>query len=509
MILTKKITFLLVFLFLLNACGGSSGGAAPAENLDSVVEEGSDTLSSGGAVTYAPLAVFEPYIAYSEFDSDGMFQGGTVFFPEIKSYLINPLDVGTLQSVTTALVSDFTTTVDDIEIDGLESFPVLQHVIGTEVILRTALVFDLSNSVSDANIPALVDEAKAYIAEVKSSSNETIRNQEFVVWVFGTNVAELTNGFTGVLADINTALDTVTTQSVSKAQGLSSNLHKAVVEVVGRYSDATYDFGVGPDNDLYDRASLDGVSLSQMVLFSSGSDTYREFTQEQMIQAVNSQQFRRYDLSDGAFGDEKYFNKPVFYYVLGGNSVGNAYEALSDVSEVSSDLILSSDSTYSFASGLIQEQINAIDARIDLTNQYLYRFAFVPRVGDHTVVFASNTTASIQTLTTDISADDLDVTDGTPEEEGVSLVEITGVNGEYISSSTILFSEAQTFATATRWTNQNYGAGDYSWSFPDGDGVGTLNGDGSYTVNSFVGASVRLMLTNTSLAQNAIITIAN
>ena len=225
-------------------------------------------------------------------------------------------------------------------------------------------------------------------------------------------------------------------------------------------------------------------------------------------------------------------NKPVFYYVTSGESQGTAYPELSEESETTEYLTLSG-GVYNFADGLIQNQLDAVEARIDLDNQYVYRAAFLPRVGDHTVVLQSNSTVSQTSLTYTIKdevlalfvnvstpGEELEsiVIDGTDEEcdNGLfddvcfnGLVEVTGPNGEYLSNFSASLAEVSTFLPATRWVNEEYSSDDYAWSFPGGDGAGTLNGDGSYTVNSITGTTANLQLENTVLGYTTQITITN
>jgi hypothetical protein len=57
--------------------------------------------------------------------------------------------------------------------------------------------------------------------------------------------------------------------------------------------------------------------------------------------------------------------------------------------------------------------------------------------------------------------------------------------------------------------SDEYAVGDYAWSFPNSDGAGTLNADGSYTVNSITGTIARLQLENTVLGYTTYIAITN
>jgi hypothetical protein len=120
--------------------------------------------------------VFEAFDDFSGMGRDALFVKD-IFFPWIEAIVINPIDATTLESIGDAVVSNYQVTVDDIEISEDENFPVLQKVLGSPTYLQTALVFDVSGSVLDADIDALVAEAKAYVATAKASSNQAITSQ--------------------------------------------------------------------------------------------------------------------------------------------------------------------------------------------------------------------------------------------------------------------------------------------------------------------------------------------
>lgn len=507
----KAILTTAVCALALTGCGGSS--------VSESAQNGGNPSGSGDGISYVPLSVLEVYQEFSPFDQDDLFQlEGRM--PYIPGYIINPVQSSTLLPVTNAQASDYEVTVDEIAIDPLESFPILQKVIGSEAFLSTALVFDISGSVSDVDMQALVDEAKNYIATAQASSDDRISNQQFVVWAFGSQVQELTNGFTTDAATLNAALDQVVTLFNGRSLGASSNLHRAVIQSIGRYSDAAsgVDFGADGDNDLYDLVTSSGTLLSQLVIFSSGPDTYLEFEQSLMIRAIDSQAFVKY--VGVSSGDTFNLSKPVFYYVAGADDAGVTYSALADNAEKVTGLTLSG-GAYVFADQLVNDQIEAYDERVDLDNQYFYRFALQIRQGDHTVVFDSSSTDFSYSLTTRFNEPFLDPAIGTPEQEMNSLVEITGPNGEFVSGilvdpfnpasdyiATIDLSEENTFRPATRWVNEVYDpVSDYTWAISGG--TGTVNGNGSYTVNSISGATATVTLTNILRNETADLIISN
>ena len=494
-------------LFLIGCGGGSDSG------LFGATSGGGSGGSSGSGPTgplntsYVPLLVFEAFDDFSGIGKDGVFITDG-FAPFVEIYLINPIDATTLDSVDTAITSDYEVTVDGFEISEDESFPVLQKVLGIPTFLQTALVFDVSGSAEDVDIDALVAEAKTYIATAKASADTTISTQFFTVWAFGQRIEELTADFTDNTATLEAALDQVAARFKSGSLGVTSNLHRAVVESIGRYNDgATYDFSADGINDLVDQTTRDFVNLSQLVLFSTGGDTFLEMDQALMTRAIQSQSFISYDQSSSAANGSVSLYKPVFYYVVGGSSNGDTYGALRALAEKTTQLVLSA-GVYSFSSDLVQKQIDAIDRRIDLGNAYIYSFAFAPRIGDHTQIFTSKSENFNYSLTRTYEAADFvgDGSPGTPAEELASLVEITGPNGEYLAFQRASLSEVTTFAPATRWVNTSYTAVDYTWTLTGG--TGTSNADGTYTVNS-IGGPATLRLDNTSIGNTTTIAITN
>lgn len=522
----------LLSVFVLVGCRGDSpyeddttnNGVTPTTPDDDDDDDDGTTPSATG-ISYLPLSVYEAYGDFSGNDTDGVFQydlwwldtdGDNNFWEDpdgenamVRSYVINPIDAATLSSISNPNVSDYSVKIDDVEIDPSESFPLLQKMIGVDTVLRTALVFDLSNSVNDMDLQALVNEAKAYVVAAQGSSDRTIRTQQFIVWAFGRDVQQMTVGFTSNQTEINAALDDIVNLYNGPGLGTSSNLHRAITEVVGRYisDDGDFNFRDDGDNELFDMVADEGTLLSHVVLFSAGPDTFLEVSQDVMVQAVKSQSLVKFDPSSSS-GDVIYLNKPVFYYVLGGATAGTAYTALRDVAEVTTNLVLSN-GAYDFDNGLIADQQEAIERRIDLDNQYLYRYVFIPRTGEHTEVFASKSTGYNYSLTGKYSEAFMQsiALIEAPEDALSSLVEITGPNGEFISGGDIAFSEATTFSPATRWTANTYDADDYTWSLAGGAGV--TNSNGTFTISSISGDSAVLTLTNTISGQMISIRITN
>ncbi len=504
---------------MLTACQGDSPYDGDQDTSTDTPDDGGGSGDGDGeeegntaqGISYVPLNVYEASDTFSGLGLSGVFRtqwwtNDLSIDPVIDAYLINPIDAATLLSYPAAVATDYTVTIDGIKIDNSESYPLLQKVIGTETYLQTALVFDLSDSVSGVDMEALIDETKDYLTRVRASTDTTIRDQEFVVWVFADEVYEVTSGFTSDAAALDAALDRVIEINAARSFepddpdygtfGGVSNLHRAIVQAIGRYLEGDYDFRTDGDNDLVDFAGFNGVNLSQLVVFSSGPDTYLEFSAEEMVASIESQSFVKYDTTAAAdSGTMTYLKKPVFYYVMGGTSRGTTYSELSTVAESTKALTLAA-GAYDFEEDLVTNQIKAIDARVDLENQHLFRFAFVPRLGTHTAVFKSNATGFNYSLTGDFDDTYMDaIADiGTPEETLISLVEITGPNGEYISGNDVPLSEASTFRAVTRWTARTYDGNDYDWSIVGG--TGTTNSDGSFTVTDVDDGGAVLTVTN-------------
>lgn len=525
--LIRPFTILVVFAALvLSGCSGSSSDSGIGNN-DSSNDSGSgDSGSDSGSnndtgptqgVSYLPLSVYEAYDEFSGEDRGGTFSSDSD--PAyVISYLINPIDAATQETISTAETSDYSVTVDGLAIDGHESFPMLQKVIGNTIHLRTALVFDLSQSMYQADISALINEAKAYVADAQGYTGDaSIATQEFTVWAFGSNTEELTGGFTSQTDDINAALDLVVARSQATDAsylGSASNLHRAVVEAIGRYTDEDegYDFGDSVDNDLIDYSSKDGIWMSQLVIFSSGPDTYLEFNEELFSQGIGSQRLIKYGEDAGT---ETFINKPVFYYVVGGDTNGDTYQLLSDTAEVTTNINLISGTSYSFSSSLIANQIAAIDTRIDRDNQYVFRYALLPRIGEHTSVFqSSNAIGHNYSLTTTYeeteTTDDLNDGIGSPYSEYInggivtSLVEITGPNGEYISNARASLATVSSFLPATRWVNNP--PSDYSWSLTNGT-FSVSGDDGTVTISSISDGPSILTLTSAAYGSTSILLV--
>lgn len=512
---------------------GGSGGSGGAGNEGSGGEgDGQNpALDLSSSASFLNLQVYEGFDQFSGENAGGLFQGNYDYAvggvsPYIKQYVINPVSATDLSPITDASVNDYVTLVDDQAIGATESYPLFQKILGSQTLLRTALVFDLSDSMIAAgvDIDALVAEAKQYIVDARASSNQSIAAQQFVIWAFGREVRALTPDALGADndSDVNDALDQIAVLYKDRSLGGASNLNRAIVQAIGRYKDDTYDFrfdgedvleGDDGNNDLVDTVRPDFSILSQVVVFSSGGDTFKGMTTDLMEQAIESQGLSVFDTSTGALNVTTFKYKPVIYYVVGGTQAGGQYDALANKSEEVGALDLNG-SSYDFSSDLVSKQISAMTSRVDSSRQYMYRFAFLPRVGDHEILFSTNTVGYSTSISTELKEDDINPNAGAPSEVLDSVVEITGPNGEYIVklpdgggfTPTISFTEVSTFAPATRWIPQTYNAAsDYSWAIVAGTGTGSDNPDGSYTLSSKApGTDLRLRLTNNALGASGL-----
>lgn len=508
--------------------GGDSGGSGGGDTGGQTDPNSPFDLSS--SFSYLNLHVLEGFNEFSGEGAGGKFQGNGELFvagvnPFISHYVISPVDATTLQPVTTATVDDYVATVNGLAISPSESYPLLQKIIGAPQYLRTALVFDLSDSMrtSGVDMAALVAEAKAYVLAARASTNESVANQEFVVWAFGRQIVDLSNGFQGADDDAltNAALDQVLTHYNDQDLGNETNLHRAIVQVTGRYTDVDsgYAFGTDGNNDLFDRVAADKTVLNQMVVFSNGEDSFSEMSGELMVNAIQSQAFQFASRNSDNETNTVTHYKPVFYYVTSGAVAGQASSNLSANAEEVVSLTLNG-GAYNFSAGLVQNQISAIEKRINADEQYLYRFAFLPRVGGpHTEVFSSNTTGFSYSLTIDTPeeamAETLADASGSAADVLDSLVEITGPNGEYLARRIDLvginfvatpvasLGDVSTFAPATRWVSGPYVNSDYTWQVTAGACVCATNPDGTFTITSKSTPTVTLQLTNNTLGASS------
>jgi hypothetical protein len=497
---------------MLVSCGGSGSVLATSTSSDSTdsTDDSTDDDSIETGIAYYPLAFL--HVGMDEYygTSSDVFIVDTDT-PFIYNYVIVPIDSRTLEAVDTATLSDFAMTVDDVAIDTTESHPVLQKLLGYEITLTTAIVMDTSASMDTASKSALISEVKNFISAAKASSNSTLANQQFTIWAFGdaSHVVNITGGFSSDTSTLNANLDTVTTIWSESAYGRSSALYQAVVTAIGSYvgdgsyndnGGGAYDFLSDDYPDLYESTTIDGTHLASIVVVSAGANTVGGFDADALETAITWQSLISYDTDSDDYSSS-HLGKALYYVALEGDT-DKTLEGLADTTLTAR---LSSN-TYSFASDLVSAQLAGVTARTaNSGNRYVYRYAFLPRNGEHSTSFASQTAYYSYSLTGDIDlSDGSSASIGTPEEELSSLVEITGANNEYLANGKASLAEITTLYPATRWITSHYDSSSYSWTV--GGHNRAANSDGAITISvADIGKTV--VLTNTTLGQTTALVI--
>ncbi|WP_430460398.1 hypothetical protein ACQUQU_14395 [Thalassolituus sp. LLYu03] len=515
----RKFSFLLCIFSLLAGCGGSEMvyDESDSEDSDSSDDSSSETSST---VSFYPLAFYEAGTDYGvETDAFRLHSSE----PFISNYVITPVDAESLSAVDTAAVSDFSMTVDGLAVDSDESFPVLQKILGIDIQLTTAIVIDTSASMDAVDQAALITGVKDFIAAARASSNNVIATQNFTLWAFaaedeyagctGTTSAENIVNLHSITDDddaLASALDTLQSNWAAHAYGRTSALYDAVIKAVGSFigagtyeacSSMEYAFNADGDNDLVDRTTLDQIRLSDVVVISAGSRTVGDFDAEAVSTALNWQSLSVFDTSSDDYSLTE-SGKPLFYVTM-----GDADDGLSDLADtVISVGSATSSGAYSFASSLVAAQVAAVSERVHDGEQYVYRYAFLPRNGVHETVLSATTDYYSMSLTGEVDLSDGSAAGvGTPEEELSSLVEITGAANEYLANGQISLADLTQLYPATRWTTSTYSASDYSWTV--GGSTRSADSSGAITLTSAdVGKTV--ILTNTARGETASILVA-
>ena len=523
MISKAKLAPLYLTLFLaLAACSGDPvpdttvGGTVDGDtpNIDDVYE-----TTSTSNISFVPLLTLELYKDWSGFDGDNLFR--TYFkSPFIKHYTINPVNATTLNSVSTAKITDFVITEDKVPLNPNVNFPMLQKIIGNQVTLVTAIVINTSSSMDGVDKTAFIAEIKDFVTASKANTSSALANQFFTVWAFDGLIVEETNGYKNTVADVHTALDTVLSKwQAGSYEGAGSNhTYDAVVQAVGRFAgdgpfsttESFLDANSGDNNDLFDWVTPDFIRMSNVVLFSAGNGDTNAFNPEFFEKALQSQALLTYDPStEGAGIDTELLTvgKPLIYVVPDGAFLDAGVEnyAFSVIKNTISG------GAYTFASSIVTAQSKALDTRLTLENQYAVRFASAIRQGDaHETVFKTKTpeTSYGYSLTSKF-----DVSSNLPMPS--ASVEITGANDEYLAAginnegldyaaAIAYFDVIQTFYPATRWTNEVFDSSHYTWT---SSGTITHNANGSVTVESSNTFPITLTLTNTVIGDSFTVTI--
>ena len=503
---------------MLSACGSSADDCVMTctsesdddDDDDSDDDDDEDSEETETGISYYPLAVYEQAISeYNDLDASAFIRDTSD--PFIFNYLIVPVDSQTLEATDEASVDDYLVTVDGTAIETDESFPILQPVLGYQINLLTALVIDTSSSMDSADKDALISELKAYLAAASNSSNSSIASQGFSVWAYAdaTHISCMASSFSNDLDTLEGYLDEIQTNWEAQAYGRTSATYQAVVEAIGQYngdgsySDSTgYDFSSNGCPDLDADTELDSMTLKNVVLISSGSNTVGGFDIDAVETALSWQTKLTYDTSSDDYASA-YLNTPLYYVALEGDSDDD----LAELSESVLTATLSSGS-YSFADSLVSAQLDGLEERTQNgDNIYVYRYAYLPRDGEHAITFESQTSYYDFDLegTVDLT-DGSSASIGTPEQELDSLVEITGANDEYLANGVISLADITTLYPATRWTTVEYDGDDYYWTV---DGIErSADSDGAITLTSSDSGSI-VTLTNTTLGHSTYLTVTD
>jgi hypothetical protein len=498
-----KIVIISLFTFTIAACGGGGSpidGSAPVSDREAGTGDGTGTGTvtsvSGRNVTFLPIAILETSSDYSGFSESNVFVTESEF-PFIKKKMISIFDSATLEEVS-GTIDDFVITENDKVISFNESFPILQTIGSIPTYLHTAIVIDASNSVAaSVGYDSIIVETKAMITAMKASSDSVISNQRFSIWAFGSEVVELTDGFTADSTLLNSALDSIKTESF----GIASNLNRAIVEAVGNYdgpggtgSSLEFSFRdvVGFNNDLIEEITTDRIQLSSLILIASGTDNLDVFSAEQVKVALESQSQVIFDQEAGS-SDTKNFGKP-FITVLVDNKDGIDAVITDNASEIIN--LKNETGVLSYAAKVTNFQTALIKQRKREGNRNVLRYASPKRQGSHTAVVSTSAKNFTYSLTNSFEFKN----DESAIEMPSALVEIAGGNNQYLQN-VININNTNTFYPATRWTTETYSASDYVWELDD---IVLLSdaATGAVVINSAsIGSSATLSLTNSAIGK--------
>lgn len=498
----------------MSACGGGSptkGSNSATESVDP--ETGGTagttkdvTSASGRNVTFLPLSILETSSDYSGFEDDNIYRTQRDY-PYISKYLVSVFDSATLTS-TAGTIDDFLITEDDIVVDPLESFPILQPIGAIPTYLHTAIVIDVSNSVeATVGFNPIITETKAMIAAMKASSDSVIANQRFSIWAFGRNVKELTSGFTADTTALNSALDTISTVDVKEG----SNLKQAIIEAIGNYDgeggegsngDFTFRDSGGTNNDLIEEVNTDRIQLSSLILITSGSDNLNVFDDDQVKTALESQSQVIFDTattsSSGTTSATKNFGKPFIAVLVGNDAVTSAV-----ITDNASNVIILKKVTgeLDYAARVTSFQTALITQRKRESDRNVLRYASPLRQGTHAGVLSTSAVDFRYSLTHEIEFQSAQSV-GMPSEvyipDVITSVEIVGENNQYLQN-VININNTDTFYPATRWTSNQFAISDYVWKL---DGTIQLSDPttGAVTITpASISSSATLSLTNNAI----------
>lgn len=506
-----KIVILSLLTFTIVACGG---GGSPLQDIDNDTED-SDTTdvtsASGENVTFLPLAILETSQEYSLLDEDNVFITER-FYPYIHGVLLSTFDAATLET-TEATIDDFIITEDDEAIDSDESFPILQKVGAIPTYLHTAIVIDVSNSVDEVVLNEVVTETKALITLLQGSDDSVIANQRFTIWAFAGQVKEMTSGFTEDKTALDAALDAILDPNLVDEISSSSSLNEAIVEAIGRFdgpgegggdTDFLYrDSGAnGDNNDLVESVSSSRIQLSSLIVVTSGTDTLRVFSDEQVITAIESQSQVAFSNDTNSTEVTENSGKPFIAVIVGDNDK-TLQPSITDNASNVIDLRNKASGSLSFAASTAAFQASLISTRKREGDRYFLRYASPLRQGSHERTITTGAVDTNYSLTAPIEIGDFQNV-GMPAEEYypgvISAVEITTEDNAYLQS-VINIADTNVFYPATRWTSTVFANTDYSWTL-DGNTLTPDSTTGSVTIDpSAVTDISTLSLTNNAISE--------
>ena len=445
---TLKAKYLLAAMMTaaLAACGGGGSGSGVAfggggglqgdDELDPD-EDPANPTEPTSTVTYYPLQFF---LQGSNYVTEDVFDG-VWFDPMIHGYVISPVDQDTLEPVD-ADVDEFLLSIDGELVDAAEQGLVMQRLLGLPVSLDTAILIDTSGSSSNIeSVSNLFQEVRDFIATARASSNPAIRNQRFIIWEFNDQVNAVTTSLSTDDAALNTALNGM--QSSWDPIAGTSGVYEAIFYAIGSYlPDAVLErqTEVRTDGipDLVDsyiynadygsgRTRLDGMRLTNVVLFASGRNTKQDVSMLDAEEALAWQSLVVYEdvaeeegedgsTDEDTLGEDEepvedteqseaiqegtaLLSKPMIYVSLGTPSPDT------DLSSMSASVI--DTNSWSDFSGTAEQIITAqqdiIRLRTRNSNQYMIRYIVPERGGRHDIVLTSNTSGFNYALTTDLN----------------------------------------------------------------------------------------------------------
>lgn len=516
-----------VLVVLLTACGGSSGGGDlfngnnnNAPGTDSGGDNGEELFPTLSNNTYYPLNLYYSGDGYVDSDSIDFF----MLSPFVQTFLIAPVNANTLAPAQNPKLSDYELLVNELAPEADENTAYMQKIEGLAVQLHTALIIDASASSQSVDKTALVNGILEFVDKAQSSTNPEIKNQQFSLWVFGEEVRPLLGHFTQDRAVIANALNGINWESY----GAGSAVYQSIVAAVGYYEgNGSNELNTGLNYKLQDPKdptsdpstimlvdgytgnidpallpdlvmieAMQGLNLSNLVLFASGGQNHSFFNLEAAQTALTWQSFLVFDEDQeedaeeegtdeglSAFDGMSHSGKPLYYVAIGDKINSN----ISSLANLTIDNTASN--TFAFADRLITEQVTDLAQRARLNNAYIVRVPFFERDGEVKAELKSQTNIRDYSLSfTWKYAADASASGVIPQQS--AKLEITGANNEYFAGR-VSASKFPKLYPAARWDAWNEYQTGHQWTV-DG-AVRPAAADGSITISaSDVGKFVTL-----------------